>query len=175
MWLINIVTQSISLVFIIILIGITGNYVDTKSGYQSVVCGSSSSAEEFKYVCTKYQLHQAQLAFAILMLFSAILLIGLFLYFYFVLRNFPDSATSSDNSYTNNNQLGVQQQKPWEPSSLPVNSRNNNNNQPNIQQQGLPNPELSSRSQQIQYPHYQPSPQLPVLRETSTPSEPDNI
>jgi hypothetical protein len=82
MWLNNLITQAVAFVFTIILISITGNYVDKFKGSltlcSSVFSGSMVSA--MKYVCSKYQLHQAQLAFAILILFTQLLFIALYLY-----------------------------------------------------------------------------------------------
>ena len=88
-WRINIITQVILFVFSIILIGITGDYV-SKHRVDSDICGYVSSEEDIcGYIRSKYSLHQAQLAFAVLMMFSAIPFIALFLYFQFVVRSFP--------------------------------------------------------------------------------------
>ncbi len=115
MWIINVITQSVLFLFTIILIGITGDYV-TKHRAASVLYCSSDLTDldiSYEYQCTKYQLHQAQLAFAILMFFSALLFIGLFLYLYFIVGSFPSPIITKINSSNNNDNPGVQQPRSW--------------------------------------------------------------
>ena len=63
------IAQIVLLVFCFILIGIVGNYVSTQQTLVSLYGSYSISASTFQ---TKYQIMQAQLAFAILLLFSGI-------------------------------------------------------------------------------------------------------
>ncbi|CAF1007340.1 unnamed protein product [Rotaria sordida] len=90
MWLINLICQCIALVFTIILIGITGNYVNTHQFASTLYCNSYGSGNKvFKNACSKYQLHQAQLAFAILIFFTQLFFIGLYVYLNIIVRPFP--------------------------------------------------------------------------------------
>jgi hypothetical protein len=124
--MINAITQCILFLFTIILIGITGDYVN-KHGGTSDYCsnGIIGFDEAYKYLCTKYQLHQAQLAFAILMFFSAILFIGLFIYLYFVIRNFSSSVITVVNLSDNNNNSVIQQLGIRRPAPLSIPSPDN--------------------------------------------------
>jgi len=81
MWLNNLITQAVAFVFTIILISITGNYVDKFKVFPTLCSGVFSDilGSATKYACSKYQLHQAQLAFAILILFTQLLFIALYL------------------------------------------------------------------------------------------------
>ncbi|CAF1167160.1 unnamed protein product [Didymodactylos carnosus] len=94
-WTINAITQSILFVLTIILIEITGNYVNTHGSTTSLYCSSTSTSSDAKYACSKYQLHQAQLAFAILMFFAALTFLGFFLYLRFLVKRFPEATTST--------------------------------------------------------------------------------
>lgn len=124
MWMINTVTQFILFVFAIILIGITGDYVNKHYPYEPYyTSGLSNLAESLYYLLTKYRLHQVQLTFAVLMFFSAILFIGLFLYLYLIARSFSESVVKSVNPTNNNNPSGIQQQQ--QISWVPIPSSNN--------------------------------------------------
>ena len=81
------IAQIILVIFSIILIGITGNYVQT-GGYvlsytygYTLTCGSSSSTTCYT---TKYQLVQAQLAFGVLMMFSGFSYIAIYIYLCYI-------------------------------------------------------------------------------------------
>lgn len=165
MWMINAVTQCILFLFAIILIGITGDYVNKHHVVISDYCSSDFTDldKSSKYPCTKYQLHQAQLAFAILMLFSAILYIGLFLYLYFVVRSFSSSLMTPVDSSNKNNNQGVQQHRSWWPA--PPSSQLPPNNTTSMA------PPIGSVLQEIKCPHCDTIVPLPVPKETYIPTE----
>ena len=99
MWTKSTIAQICHLAFILVLIGISGNYVDTHI-----------LSEQEKSAASKYRLHQAQLAFAILMLFSILAFLGLYIYLIFIVKNFHllMPANVSMAGY-NNNPAGFQQ------------------------------------------------------------------
>jgi hypothetical protein len=68
-------------VFTFILIGITGNYVQTQAYASSIYSVySSSTVSSSSSYNTKYQITQAQLAFGILLMFSGFTYIGIYIY-----------------------------------------------------------------------------------------------
>jgi hypothetical protein len=72
--------------FTFILIGITGNYVQTggyssSSIYSTGISGTDGSSNSYTI---KYQLIQAQLAFGVLLMFSGLTYIGIYIYVTYV-------------------------------------------------------------------------------------------
>ena len=79
------IAEIVLLVFTLILIGITGDYVQN-GGYAyswySYTASSSSSATTYatSIFTTKFQITQAQLAFGILLMFSGWTYVGIYIY-----------------------------------------------------------------------------------------------
>ena len=71
------IAQIVLLIFTFILIGITGNYVQTESTQYSLYNIVSSSSDPYP---TKYRIVQAELAFGILLMFSGLTYIGIYIY-----------------------------------------------------------------------------------------------
>jgi hypothetical protein len=82
---IALIAQLVLLVFTFILIGITGNYVQTGGYSSSSVYGISvSGTTSSNFYSIKYQLVQAQLAFGVLLMFSGFTYIGIYIYVTYV-------------------------------------------------------------------------------------------
>lgn len=94
MWIKNAGAQSISSLCAIILIGITGNYVGRHYSYLISYSDEPRKYLLSRYLLRKYHFHQAQLASAILMVFSTTLFIGLFLYLYLIVRTFSNQLSN---------------------------------------------------------------------------------
>jgi hypothetical protein len=79
------IAQLVLLVFTFILIGITGNFIQTGgySSYDMNIYGIPISYIPNSYI-TKYKLIQAQLAFGILLMFSVFTYIGIYIYVTYV-------------------------------------------------------------------------------------------
>jgi hypothetical protein len=77
------ISQLVLIVFTLILIGITGNYVQT-GGYISSNVYSSYVSDTSSSYNTKYHIIQAQLAFGILLMFSGFTYVGIYIYVTYV-------------------------------------------------------------------------------------------
>jgi hypothetical protein len=75
------IAQIVLLIFTFILIGITGNYVQTYAYFGSGIYTSYSSIYwNWDKYTTKYRIIQAQLAFGILLMFSGFTYVGIYIY-----------------------------------------------------------------------------------------------
>ncbi len=84
------IAQLVLLIFSFVLIGITGNYVQTTgTDYYSYLTYLSSvfysgTPESFNSYQTKYHLTQAELAFGILLMFSGFTYVGIYIFVTFL-------------------------------------------------------------------------------------------